>query len=104
MNEKATTLAVKDEGGMVLIEFPHPVRWCELDPETARQVGEFIARASYKARYGTAPPDGRSVIAEAKRDRLVVRVAQVLRNLQDRGRSPKYSAQQIVDIVLAGVS
>ena len=100
---KTSTIAIKDENGMVLLEFPQPIRWCELDAETARQVGEAIAKAAYKARYGLNPPDG-SRIAADKRLHLVTRVAHVIRQLNERGRSPKYSAEQIVDIVLAGMA
>lgn len=101
-----TSIAIKDENGKVLVGFfdeGQPVKWCDLDPETARQAAESLARAAYTARFGAAPADGKSVIAEGKRDQLVTRVALVLRNLRERGREPIYTAQQVVDIVLAGV-
>lgn len=101
---KANTFAIKDDKGMVLLEFPMPIKWCELDPETARQAAECMARAAYAARYGVQPPDGRSAIAEDKRKRIANRVATVIRQLQERGRSPKYTALQVIDIVLAGLA
>jgi hypothetical protein len=102
-----TSIAIKDENGKVLVGFfeeGEPVKWCDLDPETARQASEAMARAAYTARFGVAPAEGRSVIAESKRAQLVTRVALVLRQLQQRGREPIYTAQQLVDIVLSGVS
>lgn len=100
-----TSIAIKDEKGMVLVgvfEESQPVRWVDLDPETARQAAEAMAKAAYTARFGMAPPAGKSVIAEDKRKRLANRVAVVIRQLQERGRTPKYTAMQVVDIVLAG--
>lgn len=101
------SIAIKDEKGMVLVgvfEEAQPVRWVDLDPETARQAAEAMARAAYAARYGVQPPEGRSAIAEDKRNRIANRLATVIRQLQERGRSPKYTALQVIDIVLAGLA
>lgn len=102
-----TSIAIKEEKGRVLVgiyEEGRDVRWCDMDPETARQAAEAMAHAAYTAHHGAPPPEGRSVIAEGRRNQLVTRVALVLRSLQQRGREPAYAAQHVVDIVLGGMT
>lgn len=99
----ATTIAVGDEGGQVILRFPGSVEWCALDPETARQVGEAIARAAYKAHTGREPEKGRSIISEQVRTRMITRCTHVIRSLQDKGRLPGFIAAEVVDTVLSEV-
>jgi hypothetical protein len=108
----ATTVGIKDENGKVVLVFPEAVKWCELEPEMARQAAEAMARAAYRCRYRTDPPDGRSALAGEIRQRvtkeirnaLVTRVALMLRSLQDRGRAPNAIAQEVVDTLLSRVA
>ena len=103
MNDKvATTCAVGDKDGLVVITFPEPVRYASFDPETARQIGEALAKSSYVARYGKAPSEG-SVLSREVRQKLVARIQHVIRSLQDKNNKPKYVAEQVIDTILAEV-
>lgn len=66
----------------------------------AKKLAEFLGKAAYEAHYGVPPPPNRSAISEQKRMDLIVRVAHMLRDLQERGRKPKYTAMLVVDEVL----
>ncbi len=78
-----------------------------LDKETARQFSDFVGRAAYKAHYGVWPPDESHAIAEfkrkdieTKRQYLIIRVAHMLRDLQERNTKHLYRAECVVDEVL----
>lgn len=78
--EGTHTLAVGDEHGLVFLIFERPVRWVSLDPESARQVAEKIARTSYKARFGDDPtPERRSHISDTKIAALRIRLRNILK-------------------------
>lgn len=112
MSEGTTSLAVKDEKGRVVLQFPHPVKWCELEPEMARQAAEAMARAAYRCRFNVDPPDNRSAMAGEMRkrvtrqirDELVTRATLILRSLQDKGRAPHVIAAELVDQMLGRIA
>jgi hypothetical protein len=93
------TLAVGDRDGMVCLQFPKPVQWCTLDPDTARNVGEAMARQAYVTQYGAAP--SRSAITVAIQQKLINRVSLLLRNRPNE--RPELTAHRLVDIVLSEV-
>lgn len=107
-----TSVAVKDENGRVILQFPNPVMWCELDPEMARQAAEEIAKAAYRCKYKVDPPDNRSALAGEMRRRvtnqirndLVTRMALMIRSLQEKGRAPHLMAEELVDQLLSRVA
>ncbi len=96
----ATTCAIGERDGNVILEFPEPVQWASFDTETARQIGEAIAKQAYETRYGIKPAEG-SFLSEQVRHKLITRTKHILRSLE--GRHPEYVASQIVDTVLAEV-
>jgi hypothetical protein len=107
-----TSVAIKDENGKVVLQFPEAVKWCELDPEMARQAAEAMARAAYRCKYRVDPPDNRSALAGEMRQRvtnqirneLIARMALILKSLQDKGRAPHHMAAEVVDQLLARVA
>lgn len=105
----ATTVAVRAEGGQVLLVFPSPIVWCQLDPQVAYQAGEAIARAAHEARFGEAPKDEhyiasqvRARVTEDLRDRMVTRVGVMLNSITRK--PPAEQARMIVDTILAEVA
>lgn len=99
----ADTVAIGERNGQVVLQFPESVQWAAFDPETARQIGEAIARAAYEVRFGRKPADGKSVISEQVRMRLITRATHVIRSLQDKGKLPGFVASQVVDVILSEV-
>lgn len=97
------TMIVGDEKGNVILRFPKPVEWVALDPETARQVAESIARTAYKARFGDTPTtEKKSQITEQLRTKLKNRVTLMLRTFSNKAPVPPLEAQavEIVDQLL----
>lgn len=112
MSDGTTSVAIKEEKGRVVLQFPNPVKWCELDPEMARQAAEAMAKAAYRCRYKVDPPDARSSLAgemrqrvtKQIRDALVNRVAVMLHSMQEKGRSTNVIAQEVVDQLLSRIA
>ena len=96
-----TTLAIGDRLGKVVISFPGPTTECELDAETAREVGEQLAKSAYTAHYGRPPPRGGSHIAKEKVDHLKARATLIIRSLTDRGANAGYIAEHVVRMLVS---
>lgn len=103
-NGGATTCAVGVKEGQVVIEFPDSVRWATFDPETARQLGEAIARAAYEARFGVKPNQNKSSLADSVRTRLHLNATHMIRSMVDQRVLPGRIAQKVVDYVLTEVT
>ena len=99
-----TTCAIGNRDGMVVQEFPHPVTWAAFDPETARQIGEAMAKEAYYLHTGLKPEAGKSIISEQKRSLLVTRITHIIRSMNAQEKLPGYIAAQVVDTILAEVS
>ena len=98
-------IMITDEASQVIMRFKEPMQWIAMDPENAATIGEAIAKAGYKARYGKAPTEGTgSAITKEIRDRLVTTTIRMLVSMTDQKKDTKYQAQQIVDHVLSRVA
>ena len=98
-----TTCAVGERDGQVVLQFPESVQWAAFDPETARQIGEAMAKEAYTIRYGRQP-QGKSVLADEVRQRLLNRATIIIRSLQEKGRMPGFIAMEVVDAILQEVT
>lgn len=103
MSESTTLLAVGARGNHVVLSFPHAVRECVIDADTARQVGEQLARQSYAAHYGHEPPAAASAISAAKRAHLRARATLMLRTMLEARADAGYMARELVAMLLAEV-
>lgn len=104
-NERKTAnMQIMDRGGTVVIAFDRPVESIDLDPETARQAAETIARAAYTCRYGIEPQKNTSVIAQEKRMLLVTRVSHIIRSMQEKNKLPGVIASHVVDQILQEIT
>ena len=101
-NEGTRTVQLSDRDGLVILHFEKPVRWVALDPQTASQLAEAMARASYKAVAGDAPTPQRTQITDMIRARIVNRVTMMIQSFDTRAPRPhpKVQATEIVDRVL----
>lgn len=103
-NEGTDTVVIGEERGQVILRFQKPVWYLALDPETARQVAEKIARDSYKARFGDTPTtERRSAITDQKIAVLRVRARNILKGSFAGAEETSFAtaANAIVDAVLS---
>ena len=98
-----TTCAVGDHEGQVVLRFPEAVEWAAFDPETARQIGEAMARSAYKIAYGREAATG-SVVNQQVLARLINQTTHLVKKLQDQGVKPAIIANEIVTLVLSEVT
>lgn len=103
VGEGCDSLAVGARGDYVILTFPVPVSWVALAPDTAKQVGECIARSGYAVEsrdnvYGKTP-----IIIEQIRKRLVIAVAHLLKSDAERAANLDLTAQRCVELMLTEV-
>jgi len=101
MNQQAS---VEIRDGKVILNFGGDIGWVALEPQTALEVGEVMAKAAYTCTYGKVPEGTQNVLKQEKVNMLYRRVELVFKNLLDKKKPAKYIAHQIVDIVLAEVT
>ena len=108
----ATTAAVGIRDGQMVMQFPNAVQWLAVDPQTAVNIGEALARAGYEIRHGHQPPDNTAVLQEEIKRRatdmirlsMITRSEIILRQLLERNRSLNYIATELVDRMLQEVA
>ncbi len=107
-----TDLMIGEEHGKVFIRYPQPVEVVVMEPANAFNIGEAIARAAHKAKFGVDAPTDKSYIAEQvrlrvtedMRDRKIARVSIMVNNAMNKEKTPGYWAAQIVDTLLADIA
>ena len=77
--------------------------WVAIEPETAKQAGELMARCGHAVEtqedvYGQKP-----IIVEQIRKRLVLAVTQLIKAniINNKIEKPNYTAQRIVELMIA---
>lgn len=98
-----TTCAIGNRDGQVVISFPSPVEWAAFDPETARQIGEAMAREAYGVKYGR-PPQGKSVLSEELQTRIMNKATIIVRTLMEKNRAPGFIANEVVNAILMEIA
>jgi len=100
MSEGTDVLAIGVENKRVVCRFQKAVSWLELDPDTAKAVGEEMAKCAFEIHYGKRPTSQNAISLEI-RNRLVTRVQHVIRSTQEQKKTPKYVAESVVDTILS---
>ena len=108
----ATAMTVSANKGLVILHFPHSVEWAALDPQTAVQVAEQMARAAHVVRFGREPRSNADVLADeirakatdTMRQHCINRTVLLLRQFQETKPSLEVQATHIVDHVLQRVT
>lgn len=108
----ATTAAVGIRDGQVVVQFPTAVQWVAVDPQTAVNIGEAMARTAFEIRNGRPPADDVAVLqgeikkkaTDVLRKSMITRSEIILRQLLERGRKPNYIATELVDRMLQEVA
>lgn len=99
--------------GKVVLHWQEPTRAITFDSQNAFVFAEALGRAAHEARFGAKPRDAdgqylanqiRSRLTEDMRDRLTVRLANVITSMEAEGRSAGQIALQCVEIVFREVA
>ncbi len=99
----STTCAIGNRDGQVVMTFPTAVEWAAFDPETARQIGEAMAREAYTVRYGRSP-QSKSVLTDDIKVRIQNKATIIIRTLIEKNRAPGFIAMEVVDAILSEVT
>ena len=107
-----TDVAIGVVEGKVVAKWNEPTTQIVFDAQNAFQIGEALARAAHEARFGEKVPSDMSYlqqqikarVTEELRDKLVTRVAHIIRSTQERKRTPGFVAMSAVDAVLREVT
>lgn len=110
--EGSTIIMVAAVGDKVVLQFPKAVQWAAVDGQTAVSVGEAMARAAHKIRYGREPASNADVLAheikrravDEVRERLITRTILILRTMQEKNRRLDLQAAEVVDRILQEVT
>lgn len=100
----ATTLAVGDREGKVVLVFPRPVGWVALDPDVAPLVAERMIQAAVACGQRVTIQMPERQVSPAQRMAMIVRAEIVMRQLRGRGKPDDYIAAEVVDVVLKGLA
>lgn len=108
--EGTTAVAMKVEGGHVILKFPHPVGWLKLEPQQALELAGGMVRAGMEAKTGKTPTDivisqmigqVQQQITVEKRMVLVNRIILMRKTMDEQKKSMLYQAEAIVDRILS---
>lgn len=99
----ATTCAVGERDGKVILEFPKPVQWAAFTPDVARNIGMAMAQNAYNAKYPGQNNDAKKELTQQLVTKLQTRLTLVIKNLQDRGKDSAYIADEVMNIILREV-
>ncbi len=94
------TIAVGAHGDRVVLTFQNPVRWVALDSETAKRVGEAIARSGFACEAREDVYGNRAILVEKMRQRAVLAVKHLLTSEEYYNESKEMTAQRCVEICM----
>src|SRR5690348_1474091 len=100
------TVQLSDKNGMVLLHLDRVAQWIALDPATAGQLAEAMARAAYKCYSGDVPDEKKRQITERLRLKCQKRIELMLQSMA--GEIPrvefKVQATRVVDAIFKEVT
>lgn len=101
-NVGTNKLTLSDHRGLVVMHFDKKVNYVAIQPNEARDLGEKLARQSYRAIYGDYPTtQDRSQITEQMRIRARNRVTTMLQNYEPKTKAEIIAkASAIVDEIM----
>lgn len=102
--EDGTTIcAVGEREGNVILNFPKSIKWAAFDPETARQIGEAMAKEAYSIHTGKKYDDNRSIISDNKRNMITKQVEFMINNFALKKKKADFASEAIVDFILGEI-
>ena len=100
IGEGTTQCAVGDREGHVLLQYPRPVQWVALDPQTAVQIAKAMMDAASNCGMNIEIKLPKPVITEGMRTRMEVRAMMILNNKREHTEKTPVLARRMVDTIL----
>jgi hypothetical protein len=104
--QKSVSVAVKGEGGMVILKFDHDVDYLEMEPENALLISEAMATAAFECKEGFKPVGAalKAELVQKHREKLVPRIALMMNSLREKKTvSNGQLALQLVDTCMSEI-
>lgn len=105
--QKSVSVAIKADGGVVVLKFDRDVSYLELEPNNCLNITEAMAAAAFECQNDGIKPVGSALkadLVQRHREILVPRIALMLTGMrQDRLKTDGYIAEQLVSTMLAEV-
>ena len=100
IGEGTTQVAVGDREGQVVLQFPRPIQWAALDPQTAVQIAKAMMDAAPNCGMNIEIKLPKPVITEGMRTRMEARALMILNNKRDHTEKTPILARRMVDTIL----
>ena len=103
LNDGEALVAMGVEARQVVWQFARPLEIIRWNPDNAKNFALEMGRKAYEAQFGREPSPQRNIVTEELRKRLRARAVLVVRSLTEAGRSPKFIAEHVTDLLLSEI-
>lgn len=100
IGEGTTQVAVGDREGQVVLQYPRPVQWAALDPQTAVQIAKAMIDAAVNCGMKVEIKAPKPQISEGTRVRMEARCLMILNNKREHPEKNPILAKRLVDTIL----
>jgi len=95
-----THIAVGDRQGKIILQFPHPVEWIALDPQTGVAVAKSMIDAAVNCGLRVEIKAPKPEVTEGQRVRMETRCLMILKNKREHTEKDPVLARRLVDTIL----
>lgn len=100
IGEGTTQVAVGDREGQVVLQYPRPVQWAALDPQTAVQIAKAMIDAAVNCGMNVEIKAPKPTVSEGLRVRMEARCLMILNNKREHPEKNPILAKRLVDTIL----
>lgn len=100
IGDGTTQVAVGDRDGQVILQYPRPVQWVALDPQTAVQIAKAMIDAAHSCGHTIEIRLPKPEVTEGQRIRMEARCLMILKNKREHTEKDPVLARRLVDTIL----
>lgn len=100
IGDGASQVAVGDRDNQVVLQFPHPVQWVALDPQTSVQIARAMIDAAVNCGMRVEIKAPKPQVSEGMRVRMEARCMMILNNKREHPEKNPILAKRLVDTIL----
>lgn len=100
VGDGTTQVAVGDRNGQVVLQYPRPVQWVAIDPQTAVQVAKSMIDAAVNCGMNVEIKAPKPEVTEGQRVRMEARCLMILKNKREHTEKDPVLARRLVDTIL----